>query len=79
MFQRLTEAEKQRYKQKASQMPDKVFYTAPKYTSQGILLSEVDRKQRLLVEQKAYMERKIRNMIENAFIDNGTYLYISIL
>lgn len=47
----------------------------PKYTSQGIPLELVEQEQRELMEKKRYMERKVKRMVENAFLDNGMYLH----
>lgn len=72
-LQRLTAAEKERYKQKAKELPNRVVFLQPKYTSQGVSLEQVEREQRELFEKKRYMERKIKNLVENGFLNNGNY------
>lgn len=58
----------------AKQMPTRTMNIAPKYTSQGVPLEEVEREQQELAEKKRYMDRKVRNMIQNAFLENGMFL-----
>lgn len=71
--QKLPPDEKERYKQLAKTKPTRIVVVPPKYTSQGIPLEQVDREQQALAEKKRYMERRVKNMIENAFLDNGAY------
>lgn len=71
--------QKERYKQQAKTKPARTIYVPAKFTSQGIPLEQVEREQQALAEKKRYMERKIKNMIENAFLDNGAYMLRVIL
>lgn len=57
----------------AKQMPTRSVIVPPKFTSQGVPLEVVEREQQELAEKKRYMERTIRNMVENAFLDNGMF------
>lgn len=52
-------------------MPTRVVNQPPKYTSQGIPLEQVEREQQKLAESKRYMDRKIKGIVQNAFLDNG--------
>ncbi|XP_055309099.1 protein maelstrom 2-like [Sitodiplosis mosellana] len=67
---KLTAAEKERYKQRAKTEPARTVFKPAKFTSQGIPLEQVDRELRELAEKKQYMERKIKNIVENAFLEN---------
>ncbi|XP_031638316.1 protein maelstrom homolog [Contarinia nasturtii] len=70
LYDKLSASEKERYKQMAKQLPSRVVHQAPKFTSQGIPLEQVEREQRALEEKKRFMERSIKTQCENAFLDN---------
>ncbi|XP_055308371.1 protein maelstrom homolog isoform X1 [Sitodiplosis mosellana] len=69
-FERLTAAEKERYKLLAKRMPARTVMQPPKYTSQGVPLEQVEREQRELAEKKRFMERKVKHIVKNAFLEN---------
>ncbi|XP_055308372.1 protein maelstrom homolog isoform X2 [Sitodiplosis mosellana] len=71
-FERLTAAEKERYKLLAKRMPARTVMQPPKYTSQGVPLEQVEREQRELAEKKRFMERKVKHIVKNAFLENET-------
>lgn len=59
------------YKEKAKTLPAKYKVTQPKYTSQGILLEDLERERRELAEKQHYMNRKVHGIVENGFLENG--------
>lgn len=55
----------------AKNLPTRVVNQPAKFTSQGIPLEVVDREQREIAEKERFMKRKMKNIIENGFLDNG--------
>lgn len=54
-------------------MPVTTMIVPPKYTSHGIPLEQIEREQREALEKKRYMERKVKHIVENGFLDNGKH------
>lgn len=52
-----------------------MVYQAAKFTSQGIPLEQVEREQKERDEKARFMQVKIRNIVENAFLDNGKFIF----
>lgn len=65
--------QKERYKQKAKNLPAKSVNVAAKYTSQGVPLELVEREEQQAIAKQKYMERKVRDLVQNGFLDNGTF------
>lgn len=59
-------------------MPARTVVQPPRYTSQGVPLEQVEREQREAVEKKRYMERKVKNIVANGFLENGKF-YLMIM
>lgn len=76
-IKKLTATEKERYKQMAKTQPTRVVEFAAKFTSQGIPLEQVEREERERVEKEHYMQKKVKNIVENAFLDNGKLLILT--
>lgn len=71
--QKLSADQKERYKQKAKNLPAKSVQVAPKYTTQGVPLELYEREQQDAIAKQKYMERKVRDLVQNGFLDNGKF------
>lgn len=78
VLQKLTAEEKEVYKQKAKAQPPKVVpakskskKAKPKYTSHGVPLEQIEREELELVEKRKYMEKTVKTIVENAFLNNS--------
>lgn len=54
--------------------PVKIVNVPQKFTSQGVPLEVYEREQREAMEKKRYMDQKVKNIVENAFLDNGKWI-----
>lgn len=63
----------------AKALPHRVVNQSPRFTSQGIPLEDIEREQRELAEKEHFMQRKVKNIVENGFLDNGMYKNIFFL
>lgn len=69
--QKLSDEQKNAYKIRAQNAPTMYKFEPAKYTSQGVPIADIERKQQELFEQKLYMERRVRNMVEFGMQENS--------
>lgn len=83
----MSAAEKEHYKELTKTKPsitvevakklNKSCKNKPKLTAQGIPLEQVEQEERERVAKRHFMLQKVKNIVENAFLDNGKFFKVS--
>lgn len=70
----MNDQQREPFKKKAKEAKLNPHREDEKYTSQGIPLSLIEKEQKENDDAKLEMLKKMRDIVQNAFIDNGIFI-----